>query len=255
MSQRRQLPPALAERVRRFAAGGTDPVVPRPAATVLLLRDDPAAGLRVYLLRRMRSMAFAGGMYAFPGGAVEADDVDFLGAAVRETFEEAGVLLAGPSSDAIIEDVTGADWEADRQALVRKELLFADFLDRRGLVIRRDLLVRWAHWITPEFEERRYDTHFFVAALPAGQRTRDVSGEADRVCWLTPAEALAQLHRSEINMLPPTAVTLADLTAYPSVGSVLAAASARDVPTITPVAVIEGDEVRLILPGEDGYPT
>ena len=163
------------------------------------------------MLRRRASMAFAGGAYAYPGGSVDPRDerpVAWAGpsraqwavrmgvdpaaaqaivcAAVRETFEEAGVLLAGASADTVVEDTTGEDWEADRAALVAHELSFADFLGRRGLVLRSDLLGAWARWITPEFEPRRYDTWFFVAALPEGQRTRNASTEADRTVWIRP---------------------------------------------------------------------
>jgi len=278
----RVLPPALAERAVRFAAGDEAPVAPRPAATVVLLRPSPSggAGLQVYLIRRVRSMAFAGGMYAFPGGSVDPRDADhevgwagpttaewaarlsstdaearmLVCAAVRETFEESGVLLAGPSAGTVAADVAGADWERDRGALVDRELAFSDFLAARGLVLRTDLLGLWAHWITPEFEERRYDTRFFLAALPAGQLTRDVSSEADQVCWLAPGEALDQLLRGEIRMLPPTAVTLRELSEYGSIADVLAAVPERDIRPITPAAVVSGGDVRLVLPGEDGYP-
>ncbi|CAM5319003.1 hypothetical protein SMICM304S_08534 [Streptomyces microflavus] len=108
---------------------------------------------------------------------------------MRETFEEAGVLLAGETAGTVVGDTTGADWEADREALVARDLSFAEFLDRRGLLLRSDLLGAWARWITPEFEPRRYATWFFVAALPEGQRTRAVSTEADRTVWIAPAEA------------------------------------------------------------------
>lgn len=278
----RALPSALADRARRFAAGDHIPVLPKPAATVVLLRPSGsgAAGVAAYLIRRVRSMAFAGGMYAFPGGSVDPRDADHevgwagpspaewaarLGgtaadarmlvcAAVRETFEESGVLLAGRSADSVIADVAGADWERDRRALVDRDLAFSDFLSARGLVLRTDLLRLWAHWITPEFEERRYDTRFFLAVLPSGQLTRNVSSEADEVCWLRPAEALARLIRGEIKMLPPTAVTLRELSEYGSVADVLAAVPNRHIRPITPAAIDRDGRVQLVLPGEDGYP-
>jgi len=219
-------------------------------------------------------------MYAFPGGSVDPRDADqqlgwagpsasqwaarlgsfeaearmLICAAVRETFEESGVLLAGPSGDSVVADLSDPGWERDRRALVDRDLAFSDFLARRSLVVRTDLLGLWAHWITPEFEERRYDTWFFLAALPAGQRTQDVSGEADEVCWLAPGEALARLRRDEIRMLPPTAVTLAELAGYRSIADVFAAVPGRDIRPITPAALVRGDAVRLVLPGEDGYP-
>ena len=159
-------------------------------------------------------MAFAAGMYVFPGGGVDPRDFDHtvgwagptaeewaerLGtdapmaralvcAAVRETFEESGVLLAGASGDEVVADTTGDDWEADRVALEARELSLTAFLERRGLVLRSDLLGAWAGWLTPVFEPRRYRTWFFVAVLPEGQRTRDVSSESASVTWMSVRE-------------------------------------------------------------------
>jgi 8-oxo-dGTP pyrophosphatase MutT (NUDIX family) len=275
-----RLPPSSLERVRAYASGDLIPVPPRPAATVVLLRDFPA-GLQAYLLRRHSRMAFAAGMYAFPGGSVDPRDADRavawawpdpaawaerLGcdeslarvsvcAAVRELFEESGVLLAGRAEDEVVADTTGADWEADRQALVERSLAFVDLLDQRGLVLRSDLLGPWAHWVTPEFEERRYDTRFFVAALPPGQRTRDVSGEADRTVWMSPADAVARVSSGEMTMLPPTFVTLRGIGRYATVAQVIAAAADREIRTVMPRLVAEGDTVRFVLPdgvGDEG---
>jgi 8-oxo-dGTP pyrophosphatase MutT (NUDIX family) len=266
------LPPALVERVRALAAGELAPVPPRSAATVVLLRDGE--GVEAYLLRRRATMAFAAGMYAYPGGSVDPRDTDRavawggpdpaawaerLGcdeslarasvcAAVRELFEESGVLLAGPAEDAVVADTTGETWETDRQALVDRDLAFVDLLDRRGLVLRSDLLGPWAHWITPEFEMRRYDTRFFVAALPEGQRARDVSGEADRVAWMRPQDAVDRARAGTLTMLPPTIVTLGEIARYPSVADVLAAAPQRTIRTVMPTAVIEDDRIRFVLP-------
>jgi 8-oxo-dGTP pyrophosphatase MutT (NUDIX family) len=234
------------------------PVPVRDAATVVLLRDA-ADGPEVYLLRRVRGMAFAAGMTVFPGGAVDPRDADtavgwtgpppsawtgpfdadealaraLLCAAVRETFEESGVLLAGPS-DGEVCGTDGPDWEADRVGLEKRDFSLAELLHRRGLVLRADLLRPWAHWITPPGEgtSRRYDTRFFVAALPAGQSTRDVTSEADFVEWVRPADALAQFRRGERPMMPPTIVTLEDVAAYGSVADVLAAG--RSVSRIQP---------------------
>ena len=276
-----QLPPALAQRARAALAGSGSPAVtPKDAATVVLLRDT-GAGPEAYLLRRVSSMAFAAGMYVFPGGTVDPRDADaavpwtgpapqvwagplsadasltgaLVCAAVRETFEESGVLLAGPDAGSVVGDTTGADWEEDRQALLDRRLAFSELLRRRGLLLRADLLRPWAHWITPDFEERRYDTRFFVAALPGGQRTRDVGGEADRVEWVRPADAVRARREGRLSLLPPTLVTLEELSAYPTVTEALAAADQRTIATIVPRPVLAGDEVRLLLPGDPGYDT
>ena len=276
-----RLPAEMAAHVRALASGETKAAEPRHASTVVLLRDRPE-GLQAYLLRRTQTMAFAAGMYVFPGGSVDprdkmlsddawagpppADWAKLLSgdealtkalvcAAVRETFEESGVLLAGSGPDDVVADTTGDDWESDRAALVDRSLSFAAMLDRRGLVLRADLLRPWAHWITPEVEPKRYDTRFFVAALPAGQLTRDVGGEADRVAWVRPADALAAADSGAMGMLPPTAFTLSELATYDSVGAVLEAGTARDVKPVLPKIVLgDDDEARLLLPHDEGYP-
>ena len=123
-------------------------------------------------------------------------------AAVRETFEESGVLLAGESADSVVADTTGEDWERDRAALEGRELAFTDFLEQRGLVLRTDLLGVWRAWLTPVFEPRRYRTWFFVADLPEGQRTRDVSTESDQVTWSPALQAVEDAEAEQILMLP-----------------------------------------------------
>jgi 8-oxo-dGTP pyrophosphatase MutT (NUDIX family) len=233
----------------------------------------------VYLLRRVRAMAAFGGMTVFPGGGVDPADVageaipwvgpapeewcrplsagaalarGLVCAAVRETFEESGVLLAGPGPDEVVPDT--ADWEAERRALEARELSLSALFADRGLHLRADLLRPWAHWITPEIEHRRFDTRFFVAALPAGQRARDVAGEADHVAWVRPADALAELARGDRVMVPPTALTLLDLVGYDSVADVLAAAAGRRIEPVMP-RLVRGDDgrVQFLVPGDPGY--
>lgn len=174
-------------------------------------------------------------------------------AAVRETFEESGVLLAGGAPGEVTADVSGEEWEAERVALEGHTQSLSQLLARRGLALRADLLRVWSHWITPEPEPRRYDTRFFVAALPAGQATRLVGGEADRGHWIRPADAVAAARRAELVMLPPTAVTLGELVPYPDVAAVLAAADERPVTPILPRVVASAGRFWIVLPGEPGY--
>ncbi|MFD2091618.1 NUDIX hydrolase [Blastococcus deserti] len=265
----------------------TTPAEPRQAATVLLLRDG-RQGLEVYLLRRTKGMPFAGGMTAYPGGGVDPRDGDtdiawagpaperwaeafgcdertareLVCAAVRETFEEAGVLLAGTDDGSgaagVVPDVSGDDWEEQRQALLSRELSLAELLAGRGLALRSDLLRPFAHWITPPVEPRRYDTKFFVAALPVGQEARHVSGEADEAAWLTPAAALAELATGARPMLPPTSHTLGQLAAFPDVAAALAGSPPEPLHAISPTfeqtpdgrwAVLpDGTRIRLVVP-------
>lgn len=272
-------PPSWPERIRALAAGELTPVEPRRAATVLLLRDTTESGTVVHMLRRRAAMAFAGGAYAYPGGGVDPSDerpvgwagpppaawADRLGvaetsaqavvcAAVRETFEESGVLLAGSDSSTIVADTTDEQWEADRRALVAHEQSFAEFLARRKLLLRSDLLAPWARWITPEFEERRYDTWFFATALPSGQRTRDVSGEADHTVWLRPEDAAAGYDRGEMPMMPPTIATLRELAGYGTAAEALTAAAFRDLTPVLARAELRPDGgIVLSWPGHDEF--
>jgi 8-oxo-dGTP pyrophosphatase MutT (NUDIX family) len=288
------VPGPLRERALAYLAGPRETVAPRHAATVVLLRDT-REGLEVYLLRRTGSMAFAAGMHVFPGGSVDPRDGDaspawagpapdewarrlgcdeplaraLVCAAVRETFEESGVLLAGPSTGpstgpptgpstgpptgpstgptgSVVGDTTAEEWEHDRLALLDRSLSMSGLLERRGLVLRSDLLAPFAHWITPEFEPRRFDTRFFAAALPAGQRARDISGEADHATWVGVGAAVRAHEAGQMAMLPPTIEALRDLAAHPDVAAALAAP--RQLRPILPRLVeTEGGALRLVV--------
>ena len=267
------LPDALVAQARAYGDGGAEPATPRNAATVVLMRPS-AEGPSVYLLRRQTSMAFAAGMCVFPGGGVDERDFDtsvawagpgpadwaarlgvdehlaraLVCAAVRETFEECGVLLAGPSADDVVADVTGDDWEADRQALESKRLALTELLERRGLVLRTDLLGAWSGWLTPVFEPRRYRTWFFVAVLPEGQRTRDVSTESDQVTWMPALSAVEAVEKQDLFMLPPTYLTCLEVAQSARPDDVLAAARGREVEMFMPEVVSLGDDFVLSLP-------
>jgi 8-oxo-dGTP pyrophosphatase MutT (NUDIX family) len=267
------LPPDLVEQAREYADGTRQPVEPRDAATVVLLRPSNS-GPSIYLLRRQTSMAFAGGMCVFPGGGVDPRDFDatvawdgpppsdwaarlgvdeaearaLVCAAVRETFEESGVLLAGTSPDDVVADTTGDDWEADRVALESRELAMSEFCERRGLVLRSDLLGVWAGWQTPVFEPRRFRTWFFVAVLPEGQLTRDVSSESSSVTWRPALEAVQAVEDGELMMMPPTYLTCLEVGQHADPAAVLAASADRSVDMFTPEVTGEADEATLSMP-------
>jgi 8-oxo-dGTP pyrophosphatase MutT (NUDIX family) len=272
----RRLPPQLVNTAREFADGTRTPVAAKDASTVVLLRegDGDEGGLEVYLLSRTSAMAFAGGFCVFPGGGVDPRDFDhqvgwagpspevwaslldtseeharaLVCAAVRETFEESGVLLAGPTDDTVVGDTTGDDWEDDRRALEARELSLTDFLDRRGLVLRTDLLRWWGSWVTPVFEPRRYDTRFFVAVLPEGQVTRDVSSESDHVVWMPVRDIVDAVADDRLAMLPPTYATCLELYGFTSAAAALAAADARDRTPILPEMQVDEQGGLLRLP-------
>lgn len=267
----------LAQRVADVTAGRTAAPEPRDAATVMVLRPAPASGgVEVLMLRRTAAMKFAPGAYVFPGGSVDAADFDseagwhgpdpaefgrrlgappelaraLVCAAVRETFEEAGVLLAG-SPDGALAVPSGPSWEADRIALIDGTLTLAQLLSRRGLVLRADLLVPWARWITPDAEPRRFDARFFAAALPAGQQAAGHQAEAEETAWLHPADALEAARAGTISLLPPTAATLNDF-AVGGLDEILA--QRRTIAPVQPRLVVEEGKAWLLIPDEVAYP-
>ncbi len=259
-----------------YSSGRRVPAEPRDAATVVLTRSGsrPGAGPDVYLLRRQTSMDFAAGMCVFPGGGVDRRDFDagiawagpsparwaqqlacqedlaraLVCAAVRETFEESGVLLAGEHEDSVVADTTGADWEADRVALETRELAMTDFLARRGLVLRTDLLGVWGAWVTPVFEPKRYRTWFLTARLPEGQRTRDVSMESSSVTWLPALAAAEQVEAGAMLMMPPTYLTCLEVAQHAGPDEVLAAARDREVTMHCPSVEPSGEDHVLSIP-------
>jgi 8-oxo-dGTP pyrophosphatase MutT (NUDIX family) len=273
----------LAQRLADLEAGRVAPVATRDAATVIVLRPaESGTGVEVLMLRRTAAMKFAPGAYVFPGGSV--DQADFgvevgwhgpdpaefgarLGAsaemaralvcaAVRETFEESGILIAGSPGGGPLATPSGPSWEADRAALASGAVTMAGLLARRGLELRADLLVPWARWITPVGEARRFDARFFAAALPADQVVTGHEAESDHVAWLRPADAIEAARAGEISLLPPTATTLHDFAVAVGDGEGLADMLARR-PAIEPVQprlVLEDGGAWLLIPDEIGYP-
>jgi 8-oxo-dGTP pyrophosphatase MutT (NUDIX family) len=277
----------LAARLADLAAGRVTPAPPRDAATVMLLRDTVAPSaigrdIQVLMLRRTAAMKFAPGAYVFPGGSVDpADynaDVGWHGpsaaefgarlgapaevaralvcAAVRETFEESGVLLAGAPGGGPLAAPSGPSWEADRMAMAAGTLTLAELLNRRGLVLRADLLVPWARWITPDGEPRRFDARFFAAALPAGQEAAGHEAEADHVAWLRPADAIESARAGAISLLPPTATTLNDFAVAVAAGAGLAGilGQRRVIEPVQPRLVLADGAAWLVIPDGVGYP-
>lgn len=250
MPEEKSLDRWLVEAGQRTAPMPEVIATPRDAATVVLVRDG-VSGLEVFLLRRVAEMAFAAGMTVFPGGGVDAaddTDVDWAGpgpswwanrfgtdpvaarmlvvAAVRETFEECGVLLA-TGGDGLVP--SPGEVAADRDALVAKELSFGGLMRRRALTLRADWLAPLAHWITPPVSVRRYSTHFFLAALPDGQEADGSTSEASAVAWVRPGDALEAWSRGVHSLLPPTWARLRELSSYRTVADAFAAERAVEV--------------------------
>lgn len=259
----------------------------RPAATVMLVRDHPLNGLEVFMLQRTMSAVFAKGMYVFPGGRVDAaddtselqsvcDDLSderasvILGvksgglaywiAAIRECFEEAGVLLARPENGQHplrFDDETVAERFAHARHHVHDaSLSLVELCRRERLRLITDTMHYVSHWITPVGEPRRFDTRFFLAQMPEGQEPLHDDRETINSLWVTPESALERSARGELVMLPPTTRNLEFLAPHATTASVLDAARALGTPkAILPQLRVdaEGKVIGVAMPGDADY--
>ncbi len=265
----------------------------RDAATVMLIRDaDDESGrpaIEVCMLRRNLASEFVAGAYVFPGGSVDPEDrgpraaalcqgrtdagasadlgvesggLAFWVAALRECFEEAGVLLArssgaGPDRGRLLDTTDPAvagRFAEHRDAVNQQRLGLLDVCDQEGLVLAVDAVHYVSHWITPELAPRRYDTRFFIAAAPPGQIASHDDGETIANIWIRPGEALARQAAGEIELLPPTIANLRNLEDYRTTEEVMEWASqVTEVPTVLPIVLIEDGHVLILRPGDLGY--
>jgi 8-oxo-dGTP pyrophosphatase MutT (NUDIX family) len=250
----------------------------RPAATILVVRDGPAGAgpLEVLMVRRNLRSDFVGGAYVFPGGTIDPSDsapevlarcrgrsdaaaaealglpgggLAFWVGAVRECFEEAGLLLA-----ATPEGARGTRLALHRAVLNAGSVSFAEVLGAEGLTLEMDRIEYLAHWITPVGAPKRYDTRFFVTGAPADQEAVHDEGETIDARWITPTEALRRHRDAEMELVLPTVRNLQAIGRYSSAEEVLAAAAVpREIPAICPRLSFGPGGFRLLVPGDDGY--
>ena len=236
----------------------SEQVVPiKPAATVMLVRDGDA-GLEVFMLRRTANAVFGGGMYVFPGGKVDTSDGEgdeaFVVAAIRECYEEAGVLLALDIDGRMVDD--GHPVLAHRHAVYDGTVDVRALAAEHGLRLALDELPWVSHWITPKAETtRRFDTRFFVAASPVGQTSHHDDNETVASMWIRPDDALAQQQAGELTMMPPTIANLQFLARQQYVADVMGEAKQMPrPPCILPrIRFVDGRIAGVVLPGEPGY--
>jgi 8-oxo-dGTP pyrophosphatase MutT (NUDIX family) len=274
-----RLPPGFLESLEHAPA---QVVIPRPAATIVLLREGDA-GLQVLLLERQKSSGFVPGAWVFPGGRVDSHDADaslverlggitgaqasrrlglaeqadppalaFYVAAIREAFEETGILVArdaeGRPARGAIQD---AEVERVREELLQNDDLFPAVLDRLGVRMDCASVEYIAHWITPVVEPRRYDTRFFAAAVPAGVDAVPNEREMTRALWVTPADALRLNLEGQLPMVFPTIKTLQSLAGFATPTDALAAFRGRVIATILPRLVRTSTGVGLEVDGQE----
>ena len=250
------------------------PVAPaHPAATILLARDG-SAGLEVFMVERHHRIEVATGALVFPGGKVDPGDsaatlrarcagaegldaaaLTLRVAAIRETFEEAGVLLARSRGEAGVlpAERLAAIEERHRRALEADAITIGQVAEAEDLELACDLLVPFAHWITPTFMPKRFDTWFFLVAAPPDQVALHDGRESVDSVWTTPAAAVAAAERGERTIIFPTLLNLKKLGRSPSVADALVAARAAPVVTVFP-RVEKTDAGRVVrIPAEAGY--
>jgi 8-oxo-dGTP pyrophosphatase MutT (NUDIX family) len=244
------------------------PAIPRPAATVLLLRDGPD-GVEVFMATRHQGSSFMPGVLVFPGGGVDPDDSapnlndgicqsdDAVSriAGVREIFEEASFLLARPLGGG---DLVGADrlegiLAGHRAALRAGERAFSVIMAEEGLTPAIDLMVPFANWITPVIRKKRFDARFYLARAPEGQIGAHDDQELINSRWITPAEALAAQARGEIKVVFVTRCNLGLLAKSRTVDEALAAARVRTIIPVSPEPFEHPDGPALRIPAEAGY--
>ena len=255
---------------------------PRESSTVLLLRDEPG-GLEVFMVRRHLNSDFVGGAYVFPGGSLDPDDLapavlarlagvsdadaaclpDLAPdrarahwvAAIRETFEEAGVLLGGPGGvpAAMRTDAEIARWGERRQALLAGKLGWADFLADEDVTLAGGGVGYWSHWVTPEGTPKRFSTRFFVAEVPADQEPMADDLEVEAGVWIRPADALRDRAEGKLTMIFPTVKTLEELAGFARAADVVAACAGRAVPCRLPRIALREGAPAVLLPGDAGY--
>lgn len=247
----------------------------RPASTVLLLRKGATAPLEIFMMVRHYQIEFASGALVFPGGSVDAGDraiaedatlyagyagsdaqtLAFRVGAIRETFEESGILLARRRGEPGIIPAAQAKAIADahREALCAGTTGFAEILKSNDLVLALDLLVPYAHWITPEGMPKRFDTWFFLAEAPPEQLGAHDGRESTDSIWLSPKDALDGGASGRFTLPFPTTRNLIRLGKQPDVASALDAARTMRVVTVMPLMSRDGDKRYLRIPAEAGY--
>jgi 8-oxo-dGTP pyrophosphatase MutT (NUDIX family) len=249
--------------------------VARPAATIVLLRDG-AQGLEVFMVVRHHAIDFASGALVFPGGRVDDNDfalarntalcpnpngidskaMAFRLAAIRETFEECGVLLARPNGSASLIDAAAlrAVEQTHRAPLAEGQISFADVLSAFNLLPATDLLAHFAHWITPRHQPKRYDTQFFLAEAPVEHLAVHDGAEAVDSLWITPRQVLTDTASGRFRLVFATQMNLMKLAHYATAAEAIETARAATVVTVLPEATqIDATRRVMRIPIEAGY--
>ena len=240
-----------------------EPTKPKPAATIILMRDG-GEGLEVLMLKKAQGQHFAAGAMVFPGGKLDPKDLAFVEAngdkedahaalkvaAIREMYEECGILLARVAGSKRV--MPSADVAKIRTA--NTDVAILDLATSAPFELATDRLVRFAHWITPVNRPKRFDTHFFIARAPDGQTKPDVDGyEIVEANWRRPKDVLAEVHGGKLTLVFPTMMNIIKLSKSESVDKALATSRHEDVFCVEPKRIVTDEGLQLVIPVEAGY--
>jgi 8-oxo-dGTP pyrophosphatase MutT (NUDIX family) len=241
------------------------------AATIILLRQEIGPGFEVLLVKRSEQSAFMAGTHVFPGGMLDNGDEtpemlnlaneaahggDLLPlkiAALRELFEEAGILLAKPHQGSPLQLAETNHLSPDRVALYERNVTFASLLQREELVPSIDVLYPFSHWITPEAHPIRFDAYFFVAPYPGRQEAVPDGREMTEAIWLSPRDALAANLRGMVNLSPPAIKTLEKLSRFRTIDELLPSLETRTIRPILPLFIRLPTEIFVLFPCDPDY--
>jgi 8-oxo-dGTP pyrophosphatase MutT (NUDIX family) len=257
--------------------------IPRKAATVILLREESSPGFEVYLLKRSEKSAFMGGMFVYPGGVVDKDDLStgalaryrgtlLLGAmtpedlqseisghvmaAIRELFEEAGVLLAydGTGRAVSMKDTRTKDrFSGYRHMLNDGQITFGRMAREERLLLETREFYLYARWVTPEARHMRFDTLFFVARSPEDQEAIPDGKETTEGLWISPAKALERHRSGGITLSPPTFKTLEDMARFPGIDALIGSLTGKEATTVLPVFIPGKEQETMVMPWDSEY--
>jgi len=251
--------------------------VPRNASTVIVMKEMPLKGLEVFLLKRHEKSAFMGSNFVYPGGVVDKHDSDpeilsfcngipsdksqkellpFMVAGIRELFEESGLLLAYDMNGlpfTICDETTNIRIHQYRNLLNNRKITLKEIVKKEGLFLALDQLYHYAHWITPEARPMRFNTHFFVARYPEGQKASADETETTEGAWMAPGQALEENLATNLVLSPPTLKTLEDISRFRTIEEVISFSKTSDKPPILSLLLSISNDWFLIFPWDPEY--
>jgi 8-oxo-dGTP pyrophosphatase MutT (NUDIX family) len=248
--------------------------IPRDASTVIVLKEAVSEGFEVFLLKRHEKSAFMGSNFVYPGGVVDKQDSDpeilsfckgipsedsqkellpFIIAGIRELFEESGMLLAYDMNGLPLNEAKNDSIHKYRNLLNKRKITLKEIVKKEGLFLALDQFHHLAHWITPEARPMRFNTHFFIARYPEGQKASADERETTEGAWMTPMKALEENLAATLVLSPPTLKTLEDISRFSNIEEVISFSKTSNKSPIVPLLISISNNWFLIFPWDPDY--